>query len=121
MSEGFDPLKSQANPGTLGAFLSKPLDDNFVLTDVPGIGPGSADKFKEDDVETVYQLFAKFLSMKSNGLGCREHMDRMYFYLQSINVNSNRNTIIDALARKLQGMFPDLYDSTLWGEDEDED
>ena len=120
MSDGFDPLKSQANPETLGAFLAKPVDDAFVMKDMPGVGDTAVAKFAADGVETIYQLIAKFLSMKTDGLGCREHMDRMYFYLKGIGISAHRNTIIDALARKLQGIFPDIYDSTLWGEDEED-
>ena len=94
---------------SLAKFLEDEIDED--ITSVPGIGAAAAKKLKagEDGVNTAYQLFGRFLTLKSAGCSAQEHCDAMWFWLQAKGVSSHRSGIVQCLAEKLEIMMPGLY------------
>ena len=105
---GFDPNKSRVSADKLAEFLSSPIVDD--ITSVPGIGPATAEKLKEDNVETTVQLIGIFFTLKAPGMTQQEHVDAMWYYLQELGVNSFRSGIVQCIAEKANIMIPGIYD-----------
>eukprot|EP01032_Pedospumella_encystans_P013559 gene13559-15603_t len=110
MSEGFHPEKSRVNSDTLADFIRAPLTGN--LSEVPGIGPATEKKLRENGISTTYGLIGKYLSLKEEGVEPVEHADRFYFWLKSIDTPTGfRAGIVHALAEKVNSTFVGLYDA----------
>ena len=54
---------------------------------VPGIGPATEKKLRENGISTTYGLIGKYLSLKEEGVEPVEHADRFYFWLKSIGTS----------------------------------
>ena len=65
MATGYHPERSRVAEGTMADWLIAPVTGS--LLEVPGIGPATVKVLQENGVNTTYQLFAKFLSMKDEG------------------------------------------------------
>ena len=61
----FHPELSRVNESTMATWLTAQVSGD--LQEVPGIGPATATMLQENGIENTYQLFAKFLSLKSKG------------------------------------------------------
>ena len=94
---------------SLAKFLEDEIDEG--ITSVPGIGPAAAKSLAagEDGVATTYQLFGRFLTLKSEGASSAEHCDAMWYWLQGKGVSSHRSGIVQCLVEKLEIMMPGLY------------
>ncbi len=106
-------------------------DVKCIVCQVPGIGAANEQKLIEAGISTTFGLIGKYLSLKEAGVESVEHCDRSYlfslliptihktpisfrfwFWLQSIGVNAGRNSIIQAIAEKMDVMFPGIYDKS---------
>jgi len=72
------PSLRQVSADSLAKFLEDEIDEE--ITSVPGIGPAAAKSLKagDDGVATTYQLFGRFLTLKSKGANSQEHCDAMW-------------------------------------------
>lgn len=119
-ADGYDPRKSKVSDNTMDAWKSSGISG--VLTDVPGIGPGTADKLTNDNVSNTYQLVGKYLTLKGPGeVSVHELNQRFWFYLKSIGVTAHRSSIVQAVYEKCSTWFPAFYDATVNDEEEDDD
>ncbi|KAL3792842.1 hypothetical protein ACHAWO_013957 [Cyclotella atomus] len=100
------------------------------LTEVPGIGPKAAEKLAEgdehDQITNTWQLLGKFMMLKGpdtadEKVECMEHCEKFWFWLQSKGISAHRSAIVKAVAQKMNGALPGIYDSSLYEEDEEED
>lgn len=83
----------------------------ITLYQVPGIGDATVKLLKENDITTTYQLIAKYLSCKDEGVGPVEHADRFYYWLQSIGTPGGfRAGIVHSIAEKMNVTFVGIYD-----------
>ena len=94
---------------SLAKFLEDEIDED--ITTVPGVGAAAAKKLAagDDGVATTYQLFGRFLTLKSKGASNSEHCDAMWFWLQGKGVSSHRSGIVQCLVEKVEIMMPGLY------------
>jgi len=90
------------------------------LSLVPGIKEDGANEkiFMSHGIETSSQLFAVFMfglieidkSLADESVSV-ELTDRFYAFLKNLGVNSHRNTIVEAVARKVNTWVPGVYDA----------
>ena len=66
MSQSFNPQNSKVADDTLGDFVRGAIEE--ALTSVPGIGPATETKLREEGITSTFQLIGKFLSMKDEGV-----------------------------------------------------
>ena len=115
--EVFDPSKSTTTPETLDKFLKAPLTGN--LTEIPGIGEVHSGVLMKATmplqgcpdihIRTSYQLFGAYLGCRQHGMTVKMHHDTFFNWLFEIGVHGQRNTIVDAIARRCSLMDPSLY------------
>lgn len=108
-TEAYDPSKTGISSDTLAAFVSGEVEG--PLTQVPGVGPAAVSKLNAAGIYTTFQLIGKFLSFKGVGSrgSARAICDALFHYLAEIGITSHRNSIVQALAEKLNTLFPGLY------------
>ena len=82
---------------------------------MPGVGPATVTKFRENGVTTQYQLIAKYMSMKDDDTTPIEHAERFYLWLVALDTPSGfRAGIVHAVCSKVALTYPELYDSDAW-------
>ena len=101
------------------------------ITEVPGIGPAAAKKLAngenvDEKVTNTYQLIGKFLMLKGpdiddNKVESMEHCEKFWYWLQDKGISAHRSAIVKAIALKVNGLLPGVYDPDLYDEDEDEE
>lgn len=127
--QGYDPKRSRVNDNTMMDFIRGTVSGD--ITDVPGIGPAAALKLAagegDDKITNTYQLIGKFLLLKGpdssdgdNKVESMEHCEKFWFWLQDKGIAAHRSAIVKAIALKVNGLLPGVYDPDLY-EDEDED
>ena len=110
---GYHPDRSRVSPHALADFIRAPVSGQ--LTDVPGLGPATAALLAAQGVDTTHALIGKFLTMKTAGVGTVEHMDRFYFWLQSLNTPTGfRAGVCHAIAEKTNTLLPGIYDEDVY-------
>lgn len=115
--EGFHPEKSRIGGGQLADFLRAPITGH--LEEVPGVGPATATLLRAAGVDTTHALLGKFLTFKTAGVEPVEHLDRMYFWLASLQSASGfRAGICHAVAEKVNCMMPGIYDADIYCRDD---
>ncbi|KAL7546706.1 hypothetical protein ACHAWF_010034 [Thalassiosira exigua] len=100
------------------------------VTEVPGIGPAAAKKLAagegDDKVTNTYQLIGKFLMLKGpdtddGKVESMEHCEKFWYWLQDKSVTAHRSAIVKAIALKVNGLLPGVYDPDLYDDDDDEE
>jgi hypothetical protein len=107
-AQGFDPSRSRVSYDTMAAFIASPVTDDILS--VPGIGPATAEKLSNDNIDTTYQLIGLFLTLKGKNMTQQVHCDAFWFYLQSIGVNAARSGIVHSIAEKTNIMMPGIFE-----------
>ena len=108
---GYNPHATRANPDTMQAYLTKPISGD--LTEIPRLGAACAEVLRRNGVTTTYALFGKFLTLKDEGVESVELCNRFFFWLESIEYPAQfRNSLVYAVAVRLDSMLPGLYDET---------
>ncbi len=102
----FEPLATNLSDGTLSAFLKAPISGD--LQQVPGVGQKTAEKLEAAGVSNTFQLFGKYLSLKAGSV--KQHHSAMYEWLVEIGISTHRNTIVLALAQRMDVTFPGIFD-----------
>lgn len=83
----------------------------YFESQVPGIGEATEKKLRDNGITTTFQLIAKYLSFKDDGVGPVEHADRFYFWLKSLGTPAGfRAGIVHSIAEKLNVTFVGIYD-----------
>mmetsp|Transcript_15322 Transcript_15322/g.26174 ORF Transcript_15322/g.26174 Transcript_15322/m.26174 type:complete len:112 (+) Transcript_15322:334-669(+) len=99
------------------------------VTEVPGIGPAAAKKLAcgegDEKITNTYQLIGKFLMLKGpdeddNKVESMEHCEKFWYWLQDKGISAHRSAIVKAVACKVNGLFPGVYDPDLYDDDDDE-
>ncbi|KAL7473249.1 hypothetical protein ACHAXS_014028 [Conticribra weissflogii] len=99
------------------------------IQEVPGIGQAAAKKLAEgepeDQVTNTYQLIGKFLMLKGPDTDDRkvesyEHCEKFWYWLAAKGISSHRSAIVKAIAQKVNGIMPGVYDASLYDDDDDE-
>ena len=98
-------------------FLKSPLSGK--LEDIPGIGDAhkavlmkasvAMTNCKECHINTSFQLIGVYLACKEPGMSMQQHHNKFYNWLFAIGVHGQRNTIVDAVARRAALMDIHLY------------
>lgn len=101
------------------------------LTEVPGIGPAAVKKLSQSDIDgdritNTFQLIGKFLMLKGPDEGdekvtTREHMEKVWYWLQEKEISSHRSGIVRCLAEKLNSMMPGIYDAAEYEDSDSEE
>ncbi len=52
---------------------------------------------------------------------CMEHCEKFWYWLQSKGVSAHRSAIVKAIAQKVNGIMPGVYDPALYDEEEEEE
>lgn len=50
---------------------------------------------------------------------CMEHMEKFWHWLKSKEIRSHRSAIVKAVAIKASTFFPDIYDASLYDDEEE--
>lgn len=50
-----------------------------------------------------------------------EHCEKFWFWLQAKGISSHRSAIVKAIAQKVNGLLPGVYDPDLYDDEEDEE
>lgn len=116
-TDGYKPEDSHISEDALVDFLRAPLIGE--LTEVPGIGPKMAKQLAkgDDPIINTYQMFGKFLTLKSNNqetkepIDCPHHCDKFWQWLKAKGIDSHRSGIVMAIAEKTNTMIPGIYDA----------
>lgn len=58
---------------------------------------------------------------KDEKVECMEHCEKFWFWLQSKGISAHRSAIVKAVASKMNGALPGIYDSSMYEEDEEEE
>ena len=111
----YDPLRSQINDDSVAEFLRAPIKKDLIF--VPGIGPANKKILMENEVETVHQLIAKFMSFSELETDSVELMDRFYLWLQMIGIKAHRGSIVQCVAEKVNTWIPNIYDADIYVEE----
>ena len=64
--QGFDPSRSRVSADQMSNWIAAPVTGD--LQEIPGLGQAGVKVLEANEIETTYQLFAKFLSLKQRGL-----------------------------------------------------
>mmetsp|Transcript_28361 Transcript_28361/g.59156 ORF Transcript_28361/g.59156 Transcript_28361/m.59156 type:complete len:133 (-) Transcript_28361:359-757(-) len=124
---GYDPKRSKVSDDTMADFVRATIKGD--ITEVPGIGPAAAKKLAEgepdDQVTNTYQLIGKFLMLKGpdsadSKVESYEHCEKFWFWLAAKGISSHRSAIVKAIAQKVNGTMPGVYDASLYDDDDDE-
>lgn len=108
MAGEFNPNTTRTNPGTLAAYIRAPIVDS--LQSVPGIGPATDTALSGVGIQTTYQLFGLFLSLRGEDVSSVELCERFYQWLKNkAGLKVSRGEITQAVAEKLNMMFPGCY------------
>lgn len=108
----FDPNRSKTSDSALAAWLSSPVSDD--LKAVPGIGEAMEGKFSAVGVQTQYQLFGVYLSLKGEEVSSVACAERFYQWLVKSGITHKRGEITQAVAEKLNMMFPGIYAADMY-------
>ena len=109
-------------------FLRGTIDGN--IEGVPGIGPAAAKKLADADddderVTNTWQLIGKFLMLKGpdedgHKVESNEHMQKFWHWLAEKGISSHRSAIVRAIAEKMNGMMPGIYDASDYVDDDED-
>ena len=92
----YQPSKSSLRADTVVEFVNRSLLE-FKMTEIPGMGPASIDKFKDHGIYTPAQILAKFLSfVHSEDVTALEVCNQFYDWANPImgKANTKTNNII---------------------------
>ena len=79
---------------------------------MPGIGPATAQKLKDNGISTTFALIGKYLMLKEEGVGAIEHAARFYFWICSLQLHgASRAGIVHSIGEKMAIQFPGIYDA----------
>lgn len=76
---------------------------------------------------SLYSIYhQKFLMLKGpdsddNKVESMEHCEKFWFWLQDKGISAHRSAIVKAIALKVNGLLPGVYDPDLYDDDEDSD
>jgi len=125
-AQGYDPKRSRVNDDTMADFIRGTVTGD--VTEVPGIGPAAAKKLAsgegDEKVTNTYQLIGKFLMLKGpddddNKVESMEHCEKFWYWLQDKGISAHRSAIVKAIACKVNGLFPGVYDPDLYDDDDE--
>jgi len=109
----YDPNRSQISSNTLAIFIQSPVTGNIL--EVPGIGPKIAKILSNNNINTTFQLFSLFLSLKDENVESIELCDKFFYTLKEYGISQvNISSIIEAVAQKLDVYFPGIYDNNMF-------
>ena len=100
---GYDPRKSKVTEDRMSEW--RELEITGDVTEVPGIGPAAAELLAKEDygeehvVQNTWQLFAKYLSLKTTDqdgkhLSVKDHNDKFWYWLKYKGIKSHRSAIV---------------------------
>lgn len=108
--QSYHPDRSRVSGHALADFIRAPVTG--VLTEVPGVGPTTAGKLAAHGVDTTFALIGKYLTFRTEGVGCVEHMDRFYAWLTFVDTAPGfRAGTCLAIAEKVDTLLPGTYDA----------
>lgn len=89
------------------------------LTQIPGIGDVNANHLRNcsENITSSYQLMGKFLLMRGMSSTQVEQCDRFFAWLKdSAGIHYGRNSIVQAVATKMNIFFPGLYNEAAFAD-----
>ena len=103
----FDPNRTKTSEIAMAAWVRTAVSDDITV--VPGIAAGNAGKFASVGVHTQYQLFGVYLSLKGEGTSSIMVAESFFQWLKVSGIAHKRGEITQAVAEKLNNMFPGIY------------
>jgi len=98
MSQSYQPSKSSLRADTVVEFVNQSLLD-FKMSEIPGMGPASIEKFKQEGIRTPAQILAKFLSYVSTpDIGAIDVCNGFYDWASPIMGKANTHNLTFAMA-----------------------
>ena len=111
-NKGYNPRNSTLGSNAFEEFIKAPLSKD--LESVPGIGSFNAMLLDEQGVKTPHQLLAIYMSLGGESDDSVELQDKFYYWLQHVGINSNRSTIVEVVAKKVNMWIPGIYDESAY-------
>ena len=109
LRRGFFVEDSRLSPKELAEYVSAPV--KMHLRSVPGLGEMSARLLNLAGVTTTFQLFAKFLDLRTPRDTWDAHRSKFWHFLEQHGISpSHRSTIVHAVSEKAALWMPALND-----------
>ena len=97
-SYNYEPSKSSLRADTVVEMCNRSLLD-FKMSDIPGMGPASIQKFSDHGIYTPAQIVAKFLSfVDSEDVSAQDVCEGFYNWANPIMGKANTHNLTFALA-----------------------
>ena len=112
LKEGYNPRNSTAGANRIDEFIRAPLSKD--IESIPGVGAFNAMLLEEQGVQTPHQLLAVYMSLGGESDDSVELQDKFYYWLQEVGINSNRSTIVEVVAKKVNTWIPGIYDDDVY-------
>ncbi len=94
----YQPSKSSLRADTIVEFVGRSLLD-YKMTEIPGMGPASIQKFADHGIYTPAQIVAKFLSfVDSSDATAQDVCESFYNWANTIMGKANTHNLTFALA-----------------------
>jgi hypothetical protein len=88
----------------------------MLICSTSGIGRKTAEHLKTESgkaefkpITSSYELFGKFLMLRGDGIGSRDHCEQFYVFLKEKGISENAHDIVRAVAEMANIFVPDLY------------
>ena len=89
------------------------------LSEVPGVGfDSNQDKLSsgKDAITTTHQLLGAYLVLRGKGVDNVANAELFNQHLKEKGVTSHRNSIVQAVAEKVNVLFPGSFDAKDYGD-----
>jgi len=94
----YEPSKSSLRADTVVEFVNRSLLD-FKMSEIPGMGPASIQKFGDHGIYTPAQIVAKFLSfVDAEDVSSQDVCERFYNWASPVMGKANTHNLTFALA-----------------------
>jgi len=114
----FHPELSTTSRGQLLEWIRAPITGK--LDEVPGIGPANITHLStineatkehggDEVIDSTHQLLGKYLFFKSLSVSNVENAQLFYNWLKMKGITSRRDSIVEAVAEKVNIMIPGIY------------
>ena len=96
----FSPSKSTLTAQKLIEFLEKPVHE-LTLLGIPGVGPATVEKLKNDGIISVQQLMGRYLMFCTTTSSTKETCECFFSWLNQVSPGGHVHTITFTIANTL--------------------
>ena len=108
----FSPSKSTLTAQKLIEFLEKPVHE-LTLLGIPGVGPATVEKLKNDGIISVQQLMGRYLMFCTTTSSTKETCECFFSWLNQVSPGGHVHTITFTIANIVDyyGIYKYQYES----------